>query len=104
MTTVQKVAAELRERIGWSQKDMATALGVVQSEISKFENGDRIACVDEDSLLTRYRELLGIDLYVYAWCKHGDIDKLPSGMRWAASKLTEEFEEGVEVAVRRLAK
>ena len=70
--------------LGLSQREAASRLGISYVHLCNIER-DRAA--PSQALIDRYRELWGIDLYVLAWCLHGDANKLPKGMRTAAMKL-----------------
>jgi transcriptional regulator with XRE-family HTH domain len=80
------VARELREQLEMSQKEAADALGVTQVHLCNIEKN---RSKPSPSLLDRYRELWGIDLYVFAWCQHGNVQRLPKPMRAAALSLAE---------------
>ena len=71
-------ARRLRECKGLSQKDAAERLGISAVHISNIENNKAAPSRD---LLDRYRQLWGVDLYVLAWCLHGDPDDLPESVR-----------------------
>jgi transcriptional regulator with XRE-family HTH domain len=80
------VARELREQLEISQKDVADELGITQVHLCNIEKNKS---KPSPSLLDRYRELWGIDLYVFAWCQHGNVKRLPQPMRDAATSLAE---------------
>ncbi len=78
MIHLGKTAKYLRERKGLSQKATADALGISQVHLSNIENNKS---VPSPALLDRYRSLWGVDLYVLAWCLHGDVSQLPAAVR-----------------------
>jgi transcriptional regulator with XRE-family HTH domain len=80
------VARELREQLEISQKNAADALGITQVHLCNIEKDKS---KPSSALLERYRELWGIDLYVFAWCRHGNVRRLPPAMRDAAVSLAE---------------
>lgn len=86
------IARELREQLEMSQKDAADALGITQVHLCNVEKNKS---KPSPSLLDRYRELWGIDLYVFAWCQHGNVKKLPAAMRAAASALADEWQSRI---------
>jgi transcriptional regulator with XRE-family HTH domain len=89
---IGNVARELREHVGISQKDAADALGVTQVHLCNIESNKS---KPSPALLERYHELWGIDLYVYAWCQHGDVNRLPKQMRTAATALAEGWRQRI---------
>jgi transcriptional regulator with XRE-family HTH domain len=68
----------VREKKGLTQKSAAEALGITQVHLSNIENNKG---TPSSSLLSRFRELWGIDLYILAWCLHGNPDDLPEPVR-----------------------
>lgn len=71
-------ARRVRESKGLTQKAAAEALGITQVHLSNIENNKGSP---SSALLDRFRELWGIDLYILAWCLHGDPDDLPEPVR-----------------------
>jgi transcriptional regulator with XRE-family HTH domain len=90
---IGRVAKEIREAMGLSQRQAADALGITNVHLSNIENDKSEPSV---GLLDKYRELWGVDLYVFAWCRHGDVSKLPPEIRHAASRLTQLWTSRVE--------
>ena len=45
------------------------------------------------ALLERFRELWSVDLYMLAWCLHGDVKKLPKAVRRPMADLAKAWEE-----------
>ena len=86
MIYLGKTARYLRESLGLSQRAMARELGVTHVHLCNIENNKSVPSAQ---LLERYREKSGIDLYVLAWCVHGEVEKLPARLRNAASELAE---------------
>jgi transcriptional regulator with XRE-family HTH domain len=85
-------ARELRESLGLSQRDAAERLGVTPVHLCNVEKNKT---APSQALVDRYRELWGVDLYVFAWCRHGDISKLPKGMQAAARALSKGWEQQI---------
>ncbi len=75
---VGSTARYIREMHGLKQREAAQQLGVSVVHVCNVERGKSSPSSD---LLDRYRELWGIDLYVLAWCLHGDINRLPEAVR-----------------------
>jgi transcriptional regulator with XRE-family HTH domain len=90
MIHVGKTAKQLREALGLTQVEMANKLGITIIYISKIENDHSFPT---RQIIERYREEFGIDLYVMAWCQHGDVRKLPASIREPATALAKAWEE-----------
>jgi hypothetical protein len=52
-------------------------------------------------LLDRFRDLWGVDLYILAWCQHGDVEKLPPAIRKSARALAESWKKSLGAVVGR---
>jgi transcriptional regulator with XRE-family HTH domain len=77
-------ARELREALGITQRDAAQALDITAVHLCNVEKNNS---TPSSALLEKYREVWGIDLYVFAWCRHGNASDLPMAMRKAACAL-----------------
>ncbi|MCG8585864.1 MAG: helix-turn-helix domain-containing protein [Pirellulales bacterium] len=77
-------ARELRETLGITQRDAAAALDITDVHLCNVEKN---RSVPSPALMDKYREKWGIDLYVFAWCRHGKTSDLPKPMQKAASTL-----------------
>lgn len=77
-------AKALRESIGWTQRRTAAALDITPVHLCNFEKG-KVPLTP--TMLERYRELWGVDLYVLAWCEHGKEEDLPPAFRETAAQL-----------------
>jgi transcriptional regulator with XRE-family HTH domain len=97
MIFLGKTARDLRETIGLTQRAAAEKLGISYVHLCNIENNKS---VPSSALLDRYRELWGVDLYVLAWCRYGDISRLPAPLRQAAADLADAWKHQVE-AIRR---
>jgi transcriptional regulator with XRE-family HTH domain len=84
MIHLGKTARYLRERKKLSQREAADALGITQVHLSNIENNKALPSA---SLIARYRDLWGVDLYVLAWCLHGDPNQLPEAVRVPMQEL-----------------
>jgi len=84
MIHLGKTARYLRERKKLSQKATADALGITQVHLSNIENNKALP---SPNLLERYRQLWGVDLYVFAWCLYGDASQLPEAVRGPMQEL-----------------
>lgn len=93
MINVGDAAREVRERIGLSQKDAAVKLGISNVHLCNIEKGN---AQPSPELLAKYQKTWGVDLYVLAWCQDGDVDKLPSQVRHAATALANSWKKHIE--------
>jgi XRE family transcriptional regulator, fatty acid utilization regulator len=98
MIHVGSTARQLRESLGLTQVEMAERLGISSIYVSRIENEHSFPT---RRIIERYREKFGIDLYVFAWCKQGDIEKLPASIRQPASALAKAWERRFEQLVER---
>jgi transcriptional regulator with XRE-family HTH domain len=81
-----KTARYLRDEAGLTQRAMADLLGITAVHLCNIENSKS---APSPELLDRYRSKLGVDLYVLAWCRHGDIERLPPALRKAAATIAD---------------
>ena len=77
-------ARHLRESLGLTQRAAAEQLEISFVHLCNIEKN---RAVPSPSLIDRFRTVFGIDLYVLAWCLHGDNEKLPKSMQKAAAEL-----------------
>jgi transcriptional regulator with XRE-family HTH domain len=96
MLRIGTTAKRLRESLGWTQRATADALNVSYVHLCNVENNKS---QPSQSLLDRYSELWGVDLYVYAWCEQGDLTRFPATMQSAASKLARAWRKRIEATV-----
>ncbi len=82
----------MRHRLGLTQEAMALQLGVSVVHLSNIENDKAMPSA---SLLDRFREVSGVDIYVLDWCERPNLDELPKALRNAANKLRELWLEQV---------
>lgn len=97
MVYVGKTARHLRESLGLTQVEMAELLDITNIHLSNVENNKAFP---SQGLIDRYREKFGIDLYVLAWCRQGDADKLPAGVRQSAERLARAWEKRIEGLIK----
>lgn len=79
--------------MGLTQVEMAKQLNITKIQLSKIEN-DR--SMPSARTIQRYREVSGIDPYVFDWCRNPDIESLPKEVRSAASELHQIWHEALE--------
>lgn len=89
-------ARALRDQLGLSQRDAAKELGISFVHLCNIEKDRKAPSSD---LLDRYRELWGVDLYVYAWCQESNLANLPSALRSVATKLQAGWESQISKAI-----
>lgn len=77
-------ARELRESLGITQRDAALALGITDVHLCNVEKN---RSAPSSALMDKYRQEWGVDLYVFAWCRHGKTSDLPKSMQKAATTL-----------------
>ena len=101
MIPLGQTARHIRERKGLTQRAAAIALDISYVHLSNIENNKSIPSA---ALLTRYKELWGIDVYVLAWCLFGDPDVLPEPVRKPMRELGEAWmkELGPELLPHRM--
>ena len=91
-----ETAREFRETLGITQRAAAKALGITNVHLCNFEKGKSSP---SQALLDRYQELWGIDLYVVSWCRHGNVERLPQGLRLAAAQLSKAWQKRLDALV-----
>jgi transcriptional regulator with XRE-family HTH domain len=89
---IGRTAAALRERLGLTQKEMADALDITVVHLSNIENNHS---APSHALIEKCRKKFGVDLYVLAWCTHGNVARLPLPLRSVAKKLREALERQI---------
>ena len=90
MINLGKTARHLRDSLGLTQRAAAKELGISVVHLCNIENDK---AVPSPSLLDRYRELWAVDLYMLAWCLHGDVEKLPKAVRKPMAELAKAWQE-----------
>lgn len=92
MISVGESARDLREQMGLSQKAAAEELGISNVHLCNIENNN---AKPSPELLAKYREKWGVDLYVFAWCRTGDVAKLPKQIQTAAEALASGWQQQI---------
>jgi transcriptional regulator with XRE-family HTH domain len=101
MIYLGKTVRHLRATLELTQKEMANYLNISCVHLSNIENDKSIP---SPSLVDRFQELWGVDLYILAWCLHGDVAKLPKPVQLAASNLVQEWKKDLNAKMSRLRK
>jgi transcriptional regulator with XRE-family HTH domain len=84
MIALGKTARHLRESFGLTQRAAAKQLDITVVHLCNIENNK---ATPSPALLERFREIWNVDLYVLAWCLHGDLEKLPKAVRKPMAEL-----------------
>jgi transcriptional regulator with XRE-family HTH domain len=98
MIPLGKTARHLRESLGLTQRAAAKELDITVVHLCNVENNK---AMPSSALLERYRNLWDVDLYVLAWCLHGDSEKLPKGVRKPMAELAKAWQAQIDVVVAR---
>ena len=98
MISVGESARSLREQLGLSQKEAAVELGISNVHLCNIEKDNSNP---SPKLLAKYRDKWGVDLYVFAWCRVGDIDGLPKQLQSAAKSLSEGWQQQIDKQISR---
>ena len=98
MIMLGKTARHLRETHGLTQREVAERLGVTVVHLCNIENNKS---APSPALVDRYRELWGVDLYILAWCMHGDVTSLPPAIRKPAEELAKAWKKQLGIVAKR---
>jgi len=90
MIHLGETARHLRDSLGLSQRAAAEQLGISCVHLCNIEKNK---AMPSPSLLARFRELWDVDLYVLAWCLHGDTKKLPKTLRKPMAELAKAWQQ-----------
>jgi transcriptional regulator with XRE-family HTH domain len=90
MIHLGRTARHLRESLGLSQRAAAKQLDISYVHLCNIENNK---AMPSSGLLERFRQLWGVDLYVLAWCLHGDAEKLPKPLRKPMAELAKAWQQ-----------
>jgi transcriptional regulator with XRE-family HTH domain len=86
MSEIGQTARFVRQRLGLTQRAAAEALGVSSVHLSNVERG---VTPPSASLISRFTEVYGIDVYVLSYCTGDKGENAPEGVRQARRKLAE---------------
>jgi transcriptional regulator with XRE-family HTH domain len=90
MIRLGNTARHLRESLGLTQREAARQLQVTAVHLCNVESNKS---APSSELVNRYRELWGVDLYVLAWCLHGDDGSLPTAIRKPMQQLARAWKQ-----------
>lgn len=88
-TTIKYV----REAMGLTQRAAARALGISDVHLCNLEH-DKSRPSPE--LLSTIQKEWNVDVYILAWCLHGDANRLPKGVRGPMQKLADAWRSDLE--------
>lgn len=86
MNSLGSTARSVRECLGLTQKAAAEALGVSSVHLSNVERG---VTLPSASLISRFTEVYGVDVYVLRYCTAPEADDVPEGVKQARRQLAE---------------
>jgi transcriptional regulator with XRE-family HTH domain len=98
MIYLGKTARHLRKSLGLTQRAAAEKLGISCVHLCNIENNKS---APSPALVERFRELWKVDLYVLAWCLHGDTNGLPEPLRKPMAELAKAWQEQLAVVATR---
>jgi transcriptional regulator with XRE-family HTH domain len=101
MLNLGETVRELRERAGLPQVQAAKQLGITQVHLSNLETNKARPSPD---LIEKFHAVFGVDLYVYAFCTRGQLDRMPQGVREASAKLADIWRADLDKRLGRIAK
>jgi transcriptional regulator with XRE-family HTH domain len=96
MTSLGSTAKFVRETLGMTQRAAAEALGVSAVHLSNVE---RDVTPPSASLIARFTEVFGVDVYVLHYCTDDDTEDVPEGVNQARRKLAEALRRQLGSAV-----
>lgn len=96
MTSLGRTARSVRECLGLTQKAAAEALGVSSVHLSNVERG---VTPPSASLISRFTEVYGVDVYVLDYCTDEQED-VPEGVKQARRKLAEALQRQLSTTVK----
>jgi transcriptional regulator with XRE-family HTH domain len=86
-------ARNLRETFGITQRAAADLLGISYVHLCNLENNKSRPSPE---MLEKFRDVFGVDLYVYSWCSSPELDGLPTGMKSATRQMTEVWQKVID--------
>ncbi|QJW97248.1 helix-turn-helix domain-containing protein [Frigoriglobus tundricola] len=92
MNQIGDTARYVRERLGMTQRAAAAALGVSAVHLSNVERG---RADPSSSLLSRFKTVYGIDVYVLSYCLEDESRDMPAGLREARRHLADALRQGL---------
>lgn len=97
MISIGEAARYLRSRLGLSQRKAATELGISYVHLSNIENGKALP---SPTMLDKYREAWGIDLYMLAVGMFSDEGTVPKPLRASVKAMTEAWKAEIDNVIR----
>jgi len=94
MIKLGHTAKKIREAQGLTQRAAAEKLGISVVHLCNIERNN---AAPSRSLVERYQELWGVDLYILAWCLFGEESKLPERIRAPMRELAEAWKAELSI-------
>lgn len=88
-----QTARFVRDKKRLTLREAASKLGISHVHLCNIENNNVKASLD---LLSKIREVYGVDLIVLAWCLYGDPEQLPPAVRGPMKALAEAWKREFE--------
>jgi transcriptional regulator with XRE-family HTH domain len=88
-----ETARSLRESFGLTQRATADRLDISCVHLCNIE---RDKSRPSPELLAKYRDVFGVDLYVYSWCSEPNMSRLPLAMRDATKRMADQWQKMIE--------
>lgn len=82
-----------REAKGLTQRAAADVLGITDVHLCNIE---RNKARPSATLLNRIQNAWNVDIYLLAWCLHGDVSKLPKAVRAPMQELARAWKAELE--------
>lgn len=101
MISLGEAAKYLRGRFALSQRSAAIELGISHIHLNNIENGKALP---SPTVLDKYRENWGIDLYMLAVGMFSDENTVPKPLRASVKAMTEAWKVEIEKAIERRSK
>jgi len=101
MIHLGETAKHIREAFGLTQQEAAQRMGVTNIHIHKIETNKS---APSPAMLSKYREAFGVDVYVFAWCRWGDVESLPEPIQKAARALARAWTKRISELVSEAAR
>lgn len=96
MIDLGTAARYLRQRLKLSQRKAASRLGISHVHLSNIENGHTSPTA---SMIEKYFEAWGVDLYMLAVVKFSDGKRFPSSMDKVVLELHNAWDAEIEAAI-----
>lgn len=100
MICIGDAIRDLRGKLGLSQRKAAEAVGISHVHLNNLENGKTAPTT---SILDKFFEAWGIDLYMYAVVLDKERERIPESLRGVVGRLETAWKREIDEAIRRIA-